>query len=97
MDEEAHIDEATAIVSDALEEVQTGILSELDLLTQQGPTGGRKFLRCRPNFEIGQGDLYGMQVGHFPGAAGRLKGALEGLLGRPKEDLPGLPGSNWNF
>ena len=94
---EEHMDEASALVSDALEEVQTGILSELDLLTQQGPAGGRKFLRRRPNFEIGQGQLYDMQVGYFPGPAGRLKLALESLLGRPKDDPPGLPSSNWQF
>ena len=83
------VDPSAAIVADALEELQNGFLGELDLLGEHGPQGGRKFLRCRPNFEIGQGQLYNMQVGYFPGPAGRLKLGLEGLLGKPKRIVQG--------
>ena len=83
MDEEIPLEGLAAIVSDTLDEVTHGVLSELDLVGQHPPRRARKFLRSRPNFEIGQGEIYNLQVGFYPGRAGTLKRDLEALLGKP--------------
>lgn len=87
MEEEIPLEGPAAVVADALDEITHGILSELDLVGQNPPRRARKFLRSRPNFELGQGELYNLQVGFYPGRAGTLKRDLEALLGKPLPPL----------
>ena len=82
MDEEYPLEGAAALVADTLDEITEGVLLELDLIGMNPPRKARKFLRSRPNFEIGQGQLYNLQVGFYPGRAGTLKRDLETLLGK---------------
>ena len=83
-DDGLELEGSARIVADAFDELINGVLSELDLLGPNPPRRARKFLRCRPNFEFKQGDLYTAQVNFTPGQAGTLKRNLEALMGTPK-------------
>jgi hypothetical protein len=69
------------LMDQAVGDLEDSFLGQYGLLEKDGPVDGRIFLRSRPNLFINQGELYREQKHYIAGPAGRMRAAIDKLLG----------------
>ncbi len=76
------------LMDQAVGDLEDSFLGQYGLLDKEGPTDGRVFLRSRPNLFINQGELYREQKHYIAGPAGRMRAAVDKLLGDVDAESP---------
>lgn len=85
METEDEID-YTGVIDQAVLDLEESFVGQLGFLEKEGAAGGRVFLRSRPNLFINQGELYMQQTAYRPGPAGRMRAAIDKLMGNVELD-----------
>jgi hypothetical protein len=76
------------LMDQAVGDLEDSFLGQYGLLDKEGPADGRVFLRSRPNLFINQGELYREQKHYIAGPAGRMRAAVDKLLGDVDAESP---------